>query len=342
MPPTDDTDDFRRKSAHAEAVIAELRGAVAELRNQVEAQQARIHRLVKITFGRGGERVEGPTLFDGMAVPGASTPAEPSAREVTPATKRKCHGRRRKPKDLPRRREEIGLNEAEKVCGCCGTVKVRVGQCVSERLDYRPMAIFVRDTIDREGAILLRPPARSAFQVRNLDRTQTARSDTTPPSIILKLPSRLVAAVKYRLSSTPIGRLAVPGRREGGEVSAIRPRPPPDPLGTVSQSDDMAAIYPLTLRPRLIDPIGGPAVSQSPYRATASRSRPESGRGGPPSDAAGPERPGALAELLAEELVDVPGVGEPGPPGDGVQRQVRLGQQLPQPGQLDPEDFRLR
>ena len=65
MPPTDDTDDLRRKLAHAEAVIAELRGVVAELRKQVEAQQAHIHRLVKMTFGRGGERVEGPTLFDG-------------------------------------------------------------------------------------------------------------------------------------------------------------------------------------------------------------------------------------------------------------------------------------
>ena len=66
MPPTDDTDDLRQKLTHAEAVIAELRGVVAELRKQIEAQQAHIHRLVKITFGRGGERVEGPTLFDGI------------------------------------------------------------------------------------------------------------------------------------------------------------------------------------------------------------------------------------------------------------------------------------
>ena len=71
MPPTDDTDDLRRKLTHAEAVIAELRGVVAELRKQIESQQAHIHRLVKITFGRGGERVEGPTLFDGMALPEA-------------------------------------------------------------------------------------------------------------------------------------------------------------------------------------------------------------------------------------------------------------------------------
>src|SRR5262245_51567128 len=45
MPPTDDIDVLRRKLAHADAVIAELRGAVAELRKQIEAQQAHIHRL---------------------------------------------------------------------------------------------------------------------------------------------------------------------------------------------------------------------------------------------------------------------------------------------------------
>ena len=148
MPPND-TDDLRQKLTHADAVIAELRGVVAELRKQVESQQAHIHRLVKITFGRGGERVEGPTLFDGIVVPedDVPTPVEPPTPESAPATKRKGHGRRCKPKDLPRRREEIDLSEAEKVCACCGTIKIRIGQITSERLDYQPMAIFVRELV---------------------------------------------------------------------------------------------------------------------------------------------------------------------------------------------------
>jgi uncharacterized coiled-coil protein SlyX len=50
MPPTEDTDNLRRKLAHAEAVIAELRGVVVDLRRQIEAQQAHIHRLVKMTL----------------------------------------------------------------------------------------------------------------------------------------------------------------------------------------------------------------------------------------------------------------------------------------------------
>ena len=121
MPPMDANTDLRQKLTHAEAVIVELRGVVVELRKQVEAQQVHIHRLVKITFGRGGERVEGPTLFDGIVEPEAEIPmpAEPPIPAATPVTKRKGHGRRCKPKDLPRRREEVDLSDAEKLCPCC-------------------------------------------------------------------------------------------------------------------------------------------------------------------------------------------------------------------------------
>ena len=52
MLPTDDIDVLREKLNHADAVIAELRGVIAGLRTQIDAQQAHIHRLVKITFGR--------------------------------------------------------------------------------------------------------------------------------------------------------------------------------------------------------------------------------------------------------------------------------------------------
>ena len=111
--------------------------------------RAHIHRLVKITFGRGGERVEGPTMFDGIDPPEAESPppVEPPPAEVSAPKKRKGHGRRRKPADLPRRSEVIDLSDAEKVCPCCNATKIRIGQIVSERLDYQPMALFVRELI---------------------------------------------------------------------------------------------------------------------------------------------------------------------------------------------------
>ena len=127
----------------------ELRGVVVELRQQVESQQAHIHRLVKMTFGRGGERIEGPTLFDGVDLPEAEAPPPPDPPTPEPPTpeKRNGHGRRRKPSDLPRRREGVDPSNAEKMCACCGTAKIRVGRLVSERLDYQPMALFVRELV---------------------------------------------------------------------------------------------------------------------------------------------------------------------------------------------------
>jgi transposase len=105
---------------------------------------------VKITFGRCGERTEGPTLFDGLDAEADPTPGlavEATTEAEVPAPKRKGHGRRAKPQDLPRRREVIDLSEPEKVCACCGTAKDRIGQTTSERLDFQPMAIFVRELV---------------------------------------------------------------------------------------------------------------------------------------------------------------------------------------------------
>src|SRR6516162_5894922 len=104
MPLIDETSELRQKLTHADAVIAELRDVVTELRKQIEAQQAHIHRLVKMTFGRRGERVEGPTLFDGMALPEAEAPipVELQTHDAPSEPNRKGHGRRCKPKDLPR------------------------------------------------------------------------------------------------------------------------------------------------------------------------------------------------------------------------------------------------
>jgi len=158
---------LRAENVHLQAVIAELRGVVADLRKTVESQQAHIHKLVKMTFGRGGERVEGPTLFD------AVTPSEPIATAVvaepeiiTATVKRKGHGRRAKPADLPRRREELDLTDAEKPCPCCGTLRIRIGSSVHERLDYEPAALFVRELVRATYACRRCEPAANANVVK--------------------------------------------------------------------------------------------------------------------------------------------------------------------------------
>jgi transposase len=125
-------------------MVAELLITVTQLRTTIDQQQAHIQSLVRMTFGRRTERVEGPVLFDlgGAAEEVPASPLEAPMPEV--AVKRRGHGRRRRPSDLPREPEVLDLTEAEKACPCCGEVRVRIGADVSERLDYRPACLFIR------------------------------------------------------------------------------------------------------------------------------------------------------------------------------------------------------
>jgi transposase len=148
-PAANSSDPRDAEVAVLRATVAELLGVVADLRRTVEAQQAHIHKLVKLTFGARGERVVGPTLFDAVppADPGTIPPPPGDAPASPPASPRTGHGRRRPPADLPRERIVLDLTDAEKVCPCCSTPRVRVGQDVSERLDYRPASLFVRELV---------------------------------------------------------------------------------------------------------------------------------------------------------------------------------------------------
>ncbi len=112
---------LRSEVVHLRRVNAELLGAAAELRATVERQQAHIDRLVRMQFGRKSERVvTGPNLFDDTTDPDPPPPAtdppvEPDPPPESAAPKRRGHGRRPRPDDLPRGRVEIALTEAERV-----------------------------------------------------------------------------------------------------------------------------------------------------------------------------------------------------------------------------------
>jgi transposase len=149
--PAAELDHLRAEAAHLRRVNQELLATVAELRSTVEKQQAHIDRLVRMAFGRRSERVTGPTLFDDLPdpepPPADHTPPVPDSPPDSATPKRRGHGRRPIPVDLPRERVEIDLTDAEKTCPCCNTTRVRIGVAVSERLDYRPASLFVRQIV---------------------------------------------------------------------------------------------------------------------------------------------------------------------------------------------------
>src|SRR5436305_6299739 len=96
-------------------MVTELLATVTKLRTTIDQQQAHIQYLVRLTFGRRSERVEGPMLFDlsAPAEEAVSAPA-PDVPDAHGVGKRRGHGRRPRRADLPREREVLDLSEAEK------------------------------------------------------------------------------------------------------------------------------------------------------------------------------------------------------------------------------------
>jgi transposase len=129
--------------ATCQQMLRELLVTVSQLRSTVEKQQAHIQYLVRMTFGRRSERVEGPTLFDSFAIPKPEPPPVPPETEEAVVKKGKRGHRRRSRDHLPREREVLDLTEAEKACPCCGEQRIRIGADVTERLDYRPASLFI-------------------------------------------------------------------------------------------------------------------------------------------------------------------------------------------------------
>jgi len=113
-----------------QGMIRELLAALQAERHQREHLEQRLDQLLRRLYGPRSEKIVGPTLFDAFTPPAESAPPtqcpEP---ESEPAVKKKRgHGRRRLPEDLPRQRIVHDLSDAEKLCPCCQTPRVLIGE----------------------------------------------------------------------------------------------------------------------------------------------------------------------------------------------------------------------
>jgi transposase len=174
--PAPDTDlaALRAEAAHLRRVNQELLATVAELRATIEKQQAHIDRLVRMTFGRRSERVTESVLAEDVPdpdpSPAADTPSVPEPPADPAMPRRRGHGRRPLPADLPRERVEIDLTDAEKACPHCQCIRTRIGADVCERLDYRPASLFVRQVVRPTYACRACERAGDDPQVARLNR----------------------------------------------------------------------------------------------------------------------------------------------------------------------------
>ena len=119
---------------------------IGQLQRELEQLRHQYQLLVNRLYGRRSEKQTGPGLFDDWLpeVPTSTTTPEPEpVVKLNPPRNATPHGRQKLAGNLPRQRIDHDLSEEQKRCPCCQTPRVRIGEEVSEQLDYRPSSLFI-------------------------------------------------------------------------------------------------------------------------------------------------------------------------------------------------------
>lgn len=137
----------------ARALIASLHDQLTKIQRENAALRHQLDVLCQRLFGKKSERVDARQLqlaLEQLAnEPGAVTePIEMDSGDtpVRGHSRRRPTGRRPLPAHLPRRRVEIDVPEADKACAC-GHARTRIGESVTEKLEYEPASFVVIETV---------------------------------------------------------------------------------------------------------------------------------------------------------------------------------------------------
>lgn len=160
--------DIESVASHLKQLLAEGRnddvlemviGLLTQMRDQNNVLQLRLMKLLRQQFGRKSERIstEQLSLLLGELAEQATdaSPADPggaAAEDATPeaemprpdtAPKKKGHGRRSLPAELPREVRTHEPSHAARTCATCGKEKARIGEECSETLEFVPASFKV-------------------------------------------------------------------------------------------------------------------------------------------------------------------------------------------------------
>lgn len=163
-----DPDALPDDPAALRALVTELLALIAKMAGDIEGLQRHLRSLLRRHVGPRADRVADAQLLlfatslIGAAPPEDTTPSEPSgdAAEAPPAshpdekrkTRRGGNKRRPLPSHLPRDRHVHTPPEAHEPCPCCGTACVKIGEEVTETLDYVPASFRVREDVREKYA----------------------------------------------------------------------------------------------------------------------------------------------------------------------------------------------
>lgn len=141
-------------------LIALLHEELVQSERHKEQLQHRIDELARRLFGQRAEKIDPnqiQLLFEGLKSYGLTEDVLPEPEpevETREVPRRKGTGRRRLPEDLPRERVEHELPAAERVCSCCSGELSKIGETITEQLEYVPATLRVLEHVRFKYACL--------------------------------------------------------------------------------------------------------------------------------------------------------------------------------------------
>lgn len=128
-------------------MILSLVGEVEKQTRLNEKLEHRIQLLLRRYYGPRAERYDPNQLL--LVAKEELAPARPEAApledepEETKPRRRRRRSRRDARRELPRKRVEHPVPERDLACGCCGEPLTKIGEDVSEEIEYEPASVFV-------------------------------------------------------------------------------------------------------------------------------------------------------------------------------------------------------
>jgi transposase len=133
-------------AALLQAMIRELLATNQQLQRRSDQLEYRLDQLLKRLYGPRADKLnpdQASLFYEPPPEPPPSLP-EPTV-EATVGKTKPGHGRRSLPTNLRRERVVVDIPGAQKLA--IGGAWVRIGEEVSEKLDYTPSSLFVRQIV---------------------------------------------------------------------------------------------------------------------------------------------------------------------------------------------------
>jgi transposase len=129
-------------------LVQELLEALKNKDLRIQQLTHQLARLQRSQFGRKSEKIDTAQLllaFEELKAlqKEAVETAEEAEENAAPSRKRRGHGRKKLPETLRRERIVIPVSPEERTCPCCKLEKDKIGEEVTEVLEYVPASFFV-------------------------------------------------------------------------------------------------------------------------------------------------------------------------------------------------------